>query len=77
VQKIRKKYILILFALFPIRIDEITAVHQIVTDEQNHILFYHVRPTKQREQNEKELESQHKMIEAGAQQLNLLSHSPA
>jgi hypothetical protein len=77
VQKIRKKYILIIFALFPISIAEITSIHQIVKDdihqivkdEKNTLYFYHVRPRQRDKQNEKELESKRKMIEAGAQQL--------
>lgn len=68
-QTIRKKYILIIFALFPISIAEITAIHQMVKDEKNELLFYNVRPQQRREKNEKELESKHKMIEERAQQL--------
>lgn len=74
-QKIRKKYILIIFALFPISIAETTLIHQMVKDEihqmvkdeKNTLYFYHVGPLQRREQSKKELESKRKTIEARAQ----------
>ena len=68
-QKIRKKYILILFALFPISIAEKQSTHKMIKDEKNHILFYYVRPENRREQAEKELQSKSKMIEKLVQKL--------
>ena len=44
-------------------------IHQIVKEEKNPLHLYHVRPRQRDKQNEKELESKRKMIEAGAQQL--------
>ena len=78
-KKIRKKYILIIFALFPISIDAITKTHQMVNDENNLLIFYHVIPQKKREKKEKELALKHEMIEKRAGQLknkkNRVSHS--
>lgn len=68
-QKIRKKYIFIIFALCPISIAEKTALDQMVNDEKNELRFYLVFPQERREKDEKELEANLKMIKERAKQL--------